>query len=66
MEKRKKETAEIWTAEETAQFLRLNLRTIYRLVKTGKLPGRKIGRQWRFKSEEIEELFGMVFEDQDA
>jgi len=54
-----KKITEIWTAEETAQFLKLNLRTVYRLVKTGKLPGKKIGKQWRFNPRQLRKLLGI-------
>ncbi len=44
------------TASELAEYLRLNEVTIYRLAQEGKLPGLKVGRQWRFKKEVIDEL----------
>jgi excisionase family DNA binding protein len=37
------------TAEEVAAYLRVDRYTIYRLVSKGKIPGFKVGRQWRFK-----------------
>ena len=39
---------EIMTPQEAAEYLKLNVRTIYRLAKQGNLPGRKVGRSWRF------------------
>lgn len=35
------------TAEETAEFLRMHPSTVRRLLRQGKLPGSRIGRDWR-------------------
>jgi excisionase family DNA binding protein len=43
----------IFTLEEVGAFLKLSVRTVYTMVSTGKIPGRKIGRQWRFDREKI-------------
>ncbi len=53
---------EIMTVAEVADYLRLNEATIYRLVQQGKLPGVKLGRQWRFKREAIDQLLAEGFE----
>jgi excisionase family DNA binding protein len=45
---------EIMTAEELAQLLRVNRTTIYRLLKTGDIPAFRVGKEWRFKREEVE------------
>ncbi|HEV8343673.1 MAG TPA: helix-turn-helix domain-containing protein [Candidatus Binatia bacterium] len=42
------------TAEEVAAYLRVDRYTVYRLVSKGKIPGFKVGRQWRFKQSIIE------------
>ncbi len=42
------EKPEILTAEEVAEFLRVPLLTVQRQAKAGRLPGRRIGKQWRF------------------
>lgn len=44
---------EILTAEEVAQYLRIHPYTVKRLARTGKLPGFKVGGQWRFNRFEI-------------
>ena len=36
------------TTEEVLEYLQVNLRTVYRLIKAGKLPAFRVGRQWRF------------------
>ena len=47
----------IMTAQEVAQYLRLDVTTIYRLAQAGGIPAVKVGRAWRFKRELIEEWF---------
>jgi len=45
------------TAEEVAGYLKVDIMTIYRLSKEGKIPASKIGHLWRFKKTEIDEWF---------
>ena len=45
--------ANIVTAKEIAQYLKLTESTIYKLASTGELPGFRIGKSWRFDMEEI-------------
>src|SRR3989475_11660262 len=35
------------TTEEVLEYLQVNLRTVYRLIKAGKIPAVRVGRQWR-------------------
>ena len=37
------------TTEEVLEYLQVNLRTVYRLIKAGKIPAVRVGRQWRFR-----------------
>jgi excisionase family DNA binding protein len=46
---------EIMTPREAAEYLSVHIRTIYRLVKNGEIPGRKIGGSWRFKKNALDE-----------
>ena len=39
---------EILTASEVADWLELNLETVQRAAKSGRLPARRIGKEWRF------------------
>ena len=43
------------TTEEVLGCLKVNPRTIYRLIKTGELPAIRIGRQWRFRRADLNE-----------
>ncbi|HSC26100.1 MAG TPA: response regulator [Vicinamibacterales bacterium] len=42
------------TTEEVLDYLQVNLRTVYRLIKAGKLPAVRVGRQWRFRKRDID------------
>jgi excisionase family DNA binding protein len=43
------------TAEQVAQYLKVDKFTIYRLVTQKKIPAFKVGNQWRFKKSLLEE-----------
>lgn len=47
----------ILTLKELADYLRVNERTILRMLNGGQLKGTKIGGQWRFNSSQIDSLF---------
>jgi excisionase family DNA binding protein len=50
-------TPEIMDISEAATYLNIKKGTLYRLAKNGKVPATKIGGQWRFKRERLDELF---------
>jgi excisionase family DNA binding protein len=50
--------SEVLTVQEVANYLRIDIRTVYRLAKRGDIPCIKIGRQWRFNREDIKDLVG--------
>lgn len=39
---------EVLTLEEAAAFLKVSETLVYQLARSGSLPGRKVGREWRF------------------
>ncbi|MFA4943587.1 MAG: PTS sugar transporter subunit IIA [Lentisphaeria bacterium] len=47
----------ILTLKELADYLRVNERTILRMLKSGQIQGVKIGGQWRFNGSQIDQLF---------
>ena len=48
-------TGEVFlTTEEVLEYLQVNLRTVYRLIKAGKIPAVRVGRQWRFRKRDID------------
>lgn len=46
---------EIMTVEELAKYLKTGVTTIYNLAQEGKIPATKVGNQWRFRKEKINE-----------
>ena len=44
---------EILTIEEASSFLQIGKRSLYRLVKEGKVPGKKVLNKWRFEKESL-------------
>ena len=46
---------EVMIVSEVAQLLRVSRHTVYRLAARGELPGRKVGRIWRFQRGALED-----------
>lgn len=51
------------TIDDVVQMLRLSRDTVYRLAQSGELPGKKVGRAWRFVEQEIESYVSREFTD---
>ena len=47
---------ELLTSKQVQDLLQLDRTTIYRMLKDGRLSGVKVGSQWRFRRQEIDEL----------
>jgi excisionase family DNA binding protein len=45
---------DVMTPREAAHYLSIHVRTLYRLVKNGEIPGRKVGGSWRFKKDTLD------------
>ena len=45
---------EVMTIEELAAYLKIPKSTLYKQVQEGKVPGQKIGKQWRFGKKAID------------
>ncbi len=43
------------TVSELSEYLQIHRTTIYRMLRQGKLPGFRIGSDWRFSLEAIEQ-----------
>ena len=39
---------QVMTLEELAAYLKIPKSTLYKLVQEGRVPGQKLGKQWRF------------------
>jgi excisionase family DNA binding protein/YgiT-type zinc finger domain-containing protein len=57
------EYPEIMNVEEVADFFRVSNQTIYNMLRAGKLPAVKVGREWRFSRDKIKAI---VFEQEQA
>ncbi len=51
---------------EVSKLLRVSRETVYREVREGRLPGAKIGGQWRFSESSIHKLFALTEQDTDC
>lgn len=45
---------DVLTLEELAVYLKIPKSTLYKQVQDGKVPGQKIGKQWRFGKKAID------------
>lgn len=46
---------QIMTLREVARYLGLHAMTVYKLTREGRMPAAKIGGQWRFKRDVLDE-----------
>jgi excisionase family DNA binding protein len=43
------------TTEEVLEYLQVTQRTIYRLIQAGRIPAVRVGRQWRFRKQDVDQ-----------
>jgi excisionase family DNA binding protein len=43
------------TTDDVLGYLRVNARTVYRLIKAGEIPAVRIGRQWRIRRADLDD-----------
>jgi excisionase family DNA binding protein len=55
LDRQKKESDRLMTVHEVATYLAVTERTVYRLLRERDLPALRVGGQWRFKADMIEE-----------
>lgn len=46
---------QVLTLEELAAYLKIPKSTLYKLVQEGRIPGQKLGKQWRFAKKAIDQ-----------
>ncbi len=44
---------DVLIAPEVADLLRLHIKTVYKLAEAGVIPGKRVGRSWRFNRCEV-------------
>ena len=52
-----KKSDAIMKPQEVAEYLRIPIRTLYKLCNEGKVPATRVGKHWRFRKEEIDKWF---------
>ena len=53
----------MYSVNEVAEILHVSFRTIYRLMKVGKIQAVRVGKQWRIPKSEIEKYIKLEFKD---
>ena len=48
---------DILTVKEVAEYLRIGERSVYKLIKLGKIPAVRILNKWRIDKTQIDEIF---------
>lgn len=48
------QSSDIMTLKQTAKYLKLNEKVLGRYLREGKVPGKKIGKQWRILKKDID------------
>ena len=56
-------TDEVMTIEELASYLKIPKSTLYKQAQDGKIPGQKIGKQWRFGKSAIDRWINVSDKD---
>ncbi|MEW6245156.1 MAG: helix-turn-helix domain-containing protein [Nitrospirota bacterium] len=46
---------ELLTVAETCRYLKVTPRTLYRYIRNRRLPGFKLGKEWRFVRSDLEQ-----------
>lgn len=47
---------ELLTVNEATKLLRIDRKTLYKLIKKGEIPAIRLGVQWRIPKEELEKM----------
>ena len=48
-------SSDLMTTKELSEYLQLDRRTIYKLLKSGDIPANRVGHQWRFFRSDIDD-----------
>jgi excisionase family DNA binding protein len=49
---------EILNMEEASQFLGVSIKTFHKVLREGDIPGRKVGREWKFSRQALIQWVG--------
>ena len=53
-------TNTLLTSQEMQELISVDLSTVYRMAEDGRLPGIKVGRQWRFPADQVAAQLGLT------
>ena len=56
----KNESKYFYTAREVADILKVNIMTVYRYIKAGKITAYKIGKEFRIEKKEFDDFLDRV------
>ena len=56
-EEKMEKTDAIMKPQKVAEYLRIPIRTLYKLCNEGKVPATRVGKHWRFRKKEIDKWF---------
>jgi len=48
------QSEQVMTLEELSLYLKIPKSTLYKIVQEGRIPGQKLGKQWRFGKQAID------------
>ncbi len=51
----KSQPESVLTIDDLAEYLKVSKSTLYKLAQSGKVPGQKVGKHWRFRRETIDQ-----------
>ncbi len=57
------DNSNILNIEEVAKYLKMKPQTIYTWAQSGKIPAAKIGKEWRFRKDIIDEWFNQHIDE---
>lgn len=56
---------DVLTAEEAAEYLAVSVKTIRQMASAGRLPGRHVGKEWRFSRQALLDWLAGTSPDED-
>lgn len=58
--------SEIMTIKDVSKYLKMNERTVYKLIQAGQIPATRLGKQWRLDKEKLNEWLGFKMSEMPA
>jgi PTS system nitrogen regulatory IIA component len=58
--------SEIMTIKDVSKYLKMNERTVYKLIQAGQIPAARLGKQWRLDKQKLNEWIGFKMAEMPA